>query len=213
LYNVMADRCSETSDTYQHKGLLYRVLDEKGNKVGTPIKASLFYLKPTLPFLEKRFAENEALKQPFAKRLRAAIDYALMKRPDITLPELITDLNRERISTVIRQNKDGLIYGITYVDHQAKCVFNGSDLGKSYSAKIILERCSKKEDDISLALGDEKKKFQRVEITQPGSPVLLSQETTTTILDAIIKPENVIDYIPYQLKKPKRRRKKKGLMI
>jgi hypothetical protein len=61
LYNVMADRCSEDSDTYQHKGLLYRVLDEKGNKVGTPIKASLFYMKPTLHFLEKRFAENEVL--------------------------------------------------------------------------------------------------------------------------------------------------------
>jgi len=125
LYNVMADRCSETSDTYQHKGLLYRVLDEKGNKVGTPIKASLFYMKPTLPFLEKRFAENETLKQPHAKRLRAAIDYAFLKRPAMTLSGLMADLNKERISTVIRQNKDGVIYGITYVDHQAKCVLTG----------------------------------------------------------------------------------------
>ena len=213
LYNVMADRCSETSDTYQHKGLLYRVLDEKGNKVGTPIKASLFYMKPTLPFLEKRFAENETLKQPFAKRLRAAIDYALLKRPAMTLSGLIADLNKERISTVIRQNKDRIIYGITYVDHQTKCVFNGSDLGKSYSAKMILERCSKKEDDVSLALADEKKKSERIEITQPGSSASNSQGTATTMLDTIIKPENVSDYIPYQLKKAKCKRKKKRLMI
>jgi len=213
LYNVMADRCSETSDTYQHKGLLYRVLDEKGNKVGTPIKASLFYMKPTLPFLEKRFAENENLKQPYAKRLRTAIDYALLKRPTMALPELIADLNKERISTVIRQNKDGVIYGITYVDHKTKCVFNGSDLGKSYSAKMILERCSKKENNVSLALADEKKKSQRAEITQPGSSVSPLQETAATILDAIIKPENVHDYIPYQLKNTKRKRKKKRLMI
>jgi hypothetical protein len=213
LYNVMADRCSETSDTYQHKGLLYRVLDEKGNKVGTPIKASLFYMKPTLPFLEKRFAENETLKQPHAKRLRTAIDYALLKRPIMTLPKLIADLTKERISTVIRQNKDGVIYGITYVDHQTKCVFNGSDLGKLYSAKMILERCNKKENDVSLALADEKKKSQRAEITQPGLSVSSSQGTAATTIDAIIKPENVSDNIPYQLKKAKRKRKKKRLII
>ena len=59
LYNVTADRCGEDSHTYKHNGLLFRVLDEKGNKVGTPIKASLFYMKPTLNNLEKRFAENE----------------------------------------------------------------------------------------------------------------------------------------------------------
>lgn len=213
LYNVMADRCSEASDTYQHKGLFYRVLDEKGNKVGTPIKASLFYMKPTLPFLEKRFAENEAVKQPFSKRLRAIIDYTLLKKPITTLPQLMADLNKERISTVIRQNKDGVIYGITYVDHKTKCVFNGSDLGKPYSAKLILERCNKKESDVFLTLADEKKKSQRVDVTPPGSAVSPSKETGTAILDAIIKPENVIDYIPYQLKKPKRKRKKKRLMI
>lgn len=213
LYNVMADRCSEASDTYQHKGLLYRVLDEKGNKVGTPIKASLFYMKPTLHFLEKRFAENETLKQSHAKRLRIVIDYALLKRPIMTLPGLMADLNKERISTIIRQNKDGVIYGITYVDHQTKCVFNGSDLGKDYSAKMMIERCNKNENDVSLALADEKKKSRRTEITPRDPSAYPSRDTATPILDAIIKPENVSDYIPYQLKKERRKRKKKRLMI
>ena len=67
LYNVTADRCGEDSHTYLHNGILFRVLDEKGNKIGTPIKASLFYMKPTLKNLEKRFSENEKLKQPYAK--------------------------------------------------------------------------------------------------------------------------------------------------
>jgi len=78
---------------------------------------------------------------------------------------------------------------------------------------MILERCNKKESDVSLALADEKKKSQRAEITQLGSPVSHSQEKAATMLDAIIKPENVSDYIPYQFKKPKRKRKKKRLMI
>ena len=29
---------------------------------------------------------------------------------------------------MIRQNEKGIVYGITYVDHQIKCVHNGSDL-------------------------------------------------------------------------------------
>jgi hypothetical protein len=34
-------------------------LDDKDNKIGTPIKASDFYSKPTLAFLEKKFKQNE----------------------------------------------------------------------------------------------------------------------------------------------------------
>jgi hypothetical protein len=213
LYNVMADRCSEDSDTYRHNGLLYRVLDEKGNKIGTPIKASLFYMKPTLPFLEKRFAENQPLKQPHARRLRTAIDYALLKRKAMTLPALMADLNRERISTVIRQNKEGVIYGITYVDHQSKCVFNGSDLGKPYSAKIILERCNDQGRKLSVSLADEKKNSLRAEMLVTGQPQLDSQEKKNSLIEILNGPEIITNSIPYQLKKTKRKRKKKRMII
>ena len=37
---------------------------------------------------------------------------------------------------------DGIIYGITYIDHHTKCVFNGSHLGKQYSANGIQQRCN-----------------------------------------------------------------------
>ena len=47
-YNIIADRGSEDSRIYQSKGLVYRVLDSNGEKVGVPIKASLIYSKPTL---------------------------------------------------------------------------------------------------------------------------------------------------------------------
>ncbi|MFX8106709.1 hypothetical protein ABTK92_20800, partial [Acinetobacter baumannii] len=35
------------------------------------------------------------------------------------------------------QNAQGRLYGITFVDNQNKCVFNGSDLGKGYSVAAI----------------------------------------------------------------------------
>ena len=41
---------------------------------------------------------------------------------------------------MLRQNAEGRLYGITFVDNQSKCVFNGSDLGKGYSAAALQNR-------------------------------------------------------------------------
>jgi hypothetical protein len=51
-------------------------------------------------------------------------------------------LKKEGIDMVLRRNEHGVIYGITYVDHVTRAVFNGSALGKAYSANAIRERCS-----------------------------------------------------------------------
>jgi hypothetical protein len=70
---------------------------------------------------------------------------SLIRQPGQTLFELIRSLQKENIQVVLRQNEQGLIYGITYVDHHTRCVHNGSDLGKQYSAKEIQERCNPKQ--------------------------------------------------------------------
>lgn len=208
LYNVTADRCGENSHTYLHNGILFRVLDEKGNKIGTPIKASLFYMKPTLKKLEKRFSENEKLKHPHAKRLRTAIDYALLKKSGVGLDHLINDLNKERISVVLRQNKDGIVYGITYVDHHTKCVFNGSDLGKAYSAKMILERTSLSDPGLTIDLAGEKKNIRQSEDSLKEAGVSPLQQGELNIPDILYSTAGTTTNTPYQLKKRKRKRKK-----
>jgi hypothetical protein len=139
LFNVMADRGTEGSRMHENKGLVFSLLDEKGNKIGVPIKASSIYGKPTLTFLEKQFRLNEALRKPHKDRLKQVIDEALNAHPK-TKASLLELLDKKGIQTVIRENADGRIYGMTFVDHRTKCVFNGSDLGKQYSAKGILER-------------------------------------------------------------------------
>ena len=121
--------------------MTYRIIDEQGNKIGVPIKASDFYNKPTLKFFGERFAQNETARQPHKTRVKNAIDLALLRQPNQSLGDLMKSLDRQGINTVLRQNEQGIIYGITYVDHQTKCVFNGSALGKQYSAKGIVERC------------------------------------------------------------------------
>ena len=139
LYNVMADRGREDSKMYQKKGLVYTALDSNGNKIGTPVKASDFYSKPTLKNLEEKFVQNESLRQEHKPKLMTAIKWALVKKK-ITLNDFKQDLAREGVNVVLRQNSQGNIYGLTYIDFRTKCVFNGSDLGKEYSAKGIMER-------------------------------------------------------------------------
>jgi hypothetical protein len=135
-YNVEADRGPETGIVYKSGGLFYRLLDGQGNKVGVPIKASLIHSKPTLKNLEKKFKENETLRQPDKKRLKTSIDWVLAKSPG-SLEALINALKKEGVQAVLRENKQGLVFGITFIDFRAKAVFNGSDIGKSYSVAGI----------------------------------------------------------------------------
>ena len=207
LYNVVAERGEKGSRMYEGNGLTYRVLDEKGNKIGVPIKASAFYLKPTLTFLEKKFIDNEPLKQPHTKRLKGAIDYLFLKNKELSVQKLKLALEKERISVVLRQNKEGIIYGITYIDHQTKCVFNGSDLGKAYSANQIVARCSQ-EKEVSLAPADEKKKSQQVEISSGEPEAFDPKSNDSKILDVMAPTGNTHDYVPFQLRKKKKRKRK-----
>ncbi|MCE6989559.1 relaxase/mobilization nuclease domain-containing protein [Dyadobacter sp. CY323] len=140
-YNVAADPGNEESRTFKKGGLHYRLLNAKGERVGVPIKASDFHQKPTLKYLQTRFEINDQLRQTDKLRVKNAIDFTLYGKTNVTLDRLINILERDGIDTVLRKNDTGLIYGITYVDHRSKAVFNGSSLGKNYSAKAIQERC------------------------------------------------------------------------
>ena len=141
-FRVMAYKGSEVSQMSKRKGLLYRVIDSSGKKVGVPIKASSIYGKPTLAYLEKQFKLNQALCQPHKQRLRKCIDETFAGKASITKSAFVKALHKESINVVFRQNDDGRIYGITFVDNKTKVVFNGSDLGKAYGAKAITERLS-----------------------------------------------------------------------
>jgi hypothetical protein len=141
LYHIRAEPGADGSRVKKHDGLLFHVLDEAGSKVGTPVKASLFHSKPTLKNLRVLFEKKAVKKEPLKARVKNMIDLALLQG-GVDLAVLSAALKKEGIDMVIRQNIDGVIYGITYVDHRQKVVLNGSDLGKGYSAKAILERCA-----------------------------------------------------------------------
>jgi hypothetical protein len=209
-YNVRADRGSETSRTYQRGGLVYRVLDVSGRPVGAPIKASQIYNKPTLKVLQVRFDENGVAKQAHKLRVKNAIDFILLKRPGMPMPDLIQALQKEKIQVVLRQNADGVIYGMTYVDHQTKCVFNGSELGKPYSANQMQERC-KPEQVLTKPRQQAAKKEQASAIEPPHHTATI--DPLAGIIP-LLQSEKVNSSLPYELRQDvKRKRKRKRLHL
>ncbi|MBT2564693.1 relaxase/mobilization nuclease domain-containing protein [Pedobacter sp. ISL-68] len=215
-YNVIAERGTEDSKVYQTGGLLYRILDAAGNPIGVPIKASLFYNKPTLKFLERKFKENEPKRMPYKTRIRNAIDMALLVKK-ITVQALMKELEKQGIHTALRTNETGIVYGVTYVDHQTKCVFNGSALGKQYSAKAIQERCAFEPDLLThpaqKPIGLQPQATASAAETKAHQNDLQTAHTskgTETVLDVLMQPEQAADYVPGQLKKNKKKRKRKN---
>ncbi len=198
-YNVVADRGEEDGRIYKHRGLVYRILDSDGNKIGVPIKSSLLLGKPTLDKLENLFEKNKALKETFRMPLKKSIDDALSKKPN-DMNELINLLGKLNISVVLRHSEEGRIYGITFVDHSNKTVFNGSEVGKAYSAAHLIQKLTTNKTQ-------EPKQIHKSNHQELNN----DQSLNSNLLEILLTPQNEFDYTPGQLLKKKRKRKKRSL--
>ena len=143
-FNVIADRGPIDSVMYQKKGLVYSVIDAKGNRIGIPLKASSLAGNPILQKVESKFASNLHKRKLHSESLKLLINQVFEQHNKLTKKQLINSLRANGVSLLVRQNESGRIYGLTFVDHNTRSVFNGSDLGKSFSAKTILERLAQK---------------------------------------------------------------------
>ncbi|MCX2492627.1 hypothetical protein OQX63_04035 [Pedobacter sp. PF22-3] len=74
-FNIKADRGAEDTRMFENKGLLYSILDCKGEQIGIPVKASQIYCKPTLDNLEKRFEAGKKKREPHKAELKELIDH------------------------------------------------------------------------------------------------------------------------------------------
>lgn len=144
-FNVHVDRGEEGTSMFEKRGILYSITDLKGDLVGVPFKASSFYNGATMDKLEKNFDRNKEKRTVYKQNLKDRIDAVLDRFHTVNRDTLIKELASEQVAMVLRRNENGLIYGLTYVDHKNKTVFNGSDLGKDYSAKALIEHLSEKD--------------------------------------------------------------------
>ena len=207
LYNVTADPGEVGSRLRDHRGLLYRILDDRGNKVGVPIKASAFYHKPTLAALEKKYALNEPFRDRHRQHVKVAIDWAF--RSGITdLRVLQETLRKEMIEMAVRVTERGATYGVTFVDLRNKCAFNGSDLGKEYSAKGLENRCNA--GQISAVRPSDRKNQQNLQDKLLRGNAEINGHSTggKSLIEMLLQPVPQPDELPYELTEQYKKKKK-----
>lgn len=137
LFNITAEEVKGERNGQTINGLVYLALDENGNKVSNPFKASLFGKDAGVTQLQKHFEQsNEKMKTNSARSvLKNTIELAIHTTNNET--EFKKQLVEQGINTIVRKNESGRIYGITFIDHGSRIVWNGSQLDRNLSANVF----------------------------------------------------------------------------
>jgi len=137
LFNITTEKVEGELQGKKLQGLLYIPLNEKGERAGHPFKASLFGKDAGLHALELHFAKcKTVLKDSPAKQtLQSSVTFALQSTTDEL--SFKKQLAEKGINVVVRRNDTGRIYGMTFVDHNSKVVWNGSRLSRELSANTF----------------------------------------------------------------------------
>lgn len=136
-FNVTAERGAIDTAMFRKKGLIYSIIDDKGKAISVPIKASAFYHKPMLARIEEKCVPNSPKRQANREYLKTILGDIFLKYEKIREDTLKRELAGKGVGVVFRRNKEGMLYGVTYIDNRNLSAFNGSALGKAYSAKEI----------------------------------------------------------------------------
>lgn len=210
-FNIKADRGADNTCMFENKGLLYSILDHKGQQIGIPVKASQISCKPTLDNLEKSFKTGRKKREPHKGELKELIDHLFFKFRHLSKARFQEELLKNRVDVVFRSSDKGQFYGVTYIDHANKTVFNGSDLGKAYSAQSLAQRFEKAAENISETPNAiQQSPVVKTDARQTHTPTYLKLPEPTNFLETLL----AATYEESGIKIPKRRKKrKKGRII
>ena len=151
-YNICVEEVKGEVDGKPYNGLVYFATDDKGKKVSNPFKSSLFGKAVGYEALQKSFkASKEKLKEKhLAPKTKAVVAGTL--RNSATKEDFRDNLYRKGIDVLFRENEEGRLYGITFIDHNNGCVVNGSRLGKELSANAIAEWFDRPHPELSVTI-------------------------------------------------------------
>jgi hypothetical protein len=137
LFNLTAQQVTGEHMGKPRQGIVYFALDASGQKAGNPFKASLFGKIAGHAALVAHFEKSgEMFKNGNAiSILKNTIELAVHTADTET--SFTSQLKEQGINTVIRRNTEGRIYGITFIDHASRSVWNGSQLAKGLSANVF----------------------------------------------------------------------------
>ena len=133
LYNIRCESTDGRVNGREYHGLVYFAMNDNGDTVSTPFKASRLGKFASRAAVEGHFERSkESVEIRPTKRIVASVMAQSSGQDDF-----ITRLKDNGIDLVLRYNEDGRIYGATFVDHNTHTVLNGSRLGKEFSANAF----------------------------------------------------------------------------
>ncbi|MGL6129850.1 conjugal transfer protein MobB, partial [Chryseobacterium artocarpi] len=136
IFNIAVEKIEGELHGKPQRGLVYFALDKNKHKIGNPYKASRIGRGAQLAAVESHFLKNKGSVLQSAKSgLKIMVDNAF--KGGQNEKDFVENLKAVGINTVIRRNEAGRMYGITFIDHNSKTVWNGSNLGKEYSAAVF----------------------------------------------------------------------------
>ena len=181
--HLMNDACSNA---------ILKLLEE-------PFDRTLYLLVSDRPenILETIRSRTQRIKVP--PLTTDAIATALQGQP--TRQGFLQELSGKGIAAILWQNDSGVIYGVTYIDHNSKTVFKGSLLGKEYSASVI----NRKYGTIP------PEKTEEAPVIHPSEPEMKETELVEGLLDIFSLesypyPADDLTQSPYGKKKKRKRR-------
>jgi len=137
-FNIEAKQVRGEFDGTPYNGIVYTMTDDIGKSVCTPVKSSLIGKRYGYEGLEKRIGYNtrEYKNKKWQPKIRNEVALAMHGcRGD--RDEFVRLLAGKGIDAVFRENDEGRIYGATFIDHKNREVYNGSRLGKEFSANAF----------------------------------------------------------------------------
>lgn len=192
LYGITVEEVKGEVKDKKYNGLVYSALDNNGDKVGNPIKASAIgksvgydALQSRLEYSTKYMKEHEVFDSPKLILRSVMVNYS-----DKQVFE--NELSKNGISVVFRENAEGRIYGATFIDHQNKCVFNGSKMGKEFSANVFNE-LFKDESQTKHRIHDSDKDYDWQSKFTDNATYKNDQEEDSTIVPSLLEQHGV-DY-------------------
>ena len=138
-FNISVEERTGTINGRNYAGIVYGAMTDDGYGIGTPFKSSRIGRDVGYKALQKYY-ENSKIKlkeDGTLDRLRQTVRDAMS--PHNARDEFRQLLREDNIDAIFRINPAGRIYGVTFIDHNAGIVANGSVLGKEFSANVFNE--------------------------------------------------------------------------
>ena len=185
-YNLVVEEVKTEFRGKKYDGLVYVPTDDKGNKAGTPIHASDIGRGVGYTAVQNWMQKSKQAIKPLIPAIRNKVLQTMRTSPK-TEEELRQRLEEQGLRAVIRKNESGRIYGITFIDDEQGVAFNGSRLGKGYTANVFNAYLSNPTHNPFLDETLYGNPSVRLEASPTVQPLQSDTENTDNLIDELIE--------------------------